>query len=184
MSYIVRTIGTKESQDKLSETQDKLLADIRKIVGGRKFIFSDAYCNKVHPKIGVGERPYSVITKKYLYVSCFVQYTNNEDNTEYGPVIKKYPIYYNRLSGRFVEKIELEDLFISDLKKILDEIKFYLWWEANVQYPKVKAEYERLYAMHLKYHKMKKDLGYTPQNDDDFQMSIRKMLETLDKKDL
>ena len=72
MSCIVTTIGTKESQKKLSETQDKLLADIRKIVGGRKFIFSDAYCNKVHPKICVGERPNSVITKKYLYVSCFV----------------------------------------------------------------------------------------------------------------
>ena len=181
MSYIVRTIGTKESQDKLSETQNKLLADIRKIVGGRKFIFSDAYCNKVHPKIGVGERPYSVITKKYLYVSCFVQYTNNEDNTEYGPVIKKYPIYYNRLSGRFVEKIELEDLFISDLKKILDEIKFYLWWEANVQYPKVKAEYDRLHELHFKYHKMKIDLGYDPEKDDDELMSMKKMAIVMQK---
>lgn len=181
MSYIVRTIGTKESQDKLSETQNKLLADIRKIVGGRKFIFSDAYCNKVHPKIGVGERPYSVITKKYLYVSCFVQYTNNEDETEYGPVIKKFPICYNRLTGKFVEKIELEDLFISDLKKILDEIKFYLWWEANVQYPKAKAEYERLHELHFKYQKMKIDLKYDPQVDDDELMSMKKMAIVMQK---
>ena len=163
------------------EIKEKLLADIRKIVGGRKFIFSDAYCNKVHPNIGVGERPYSVITKKYLYVSCFVTYQWNEDETEVGAVIKKFPICYNRLTGKFVEKIELEDLFISDLKKILDEIKFYLWWEANVQYPKAKAEYERLHELHFKYNKMKIDLKYDPNNDDDETMSMRKMAIVLQK---
>ena len=180
MSYITDIKG-EEVRNGLIEKQNKLLADIRKIVGGRKFIFSDAYCNKVHPNIGVGEMPYSIITKKYLYVSCFVIYTNNKDNTEYGSVIKKFPICYQRGTGRFVDKIELEDLFISDLQKILDEIKFYLWWEANVQYPKVKAEYERLHELHFKYHKMKIDLGYDPEKDDDELMSMKKMAFALQK---
>lgn len=183
MSYITDIKG-EEVRNSLIEKQNKLLADIRKIVGGKKFTFSDAYIKKVHPRIGEGERDYGTITKKYIYVSCFLQRNNNEDCTEWGAIIKKFPICYNRATGSFVEKVELEDLFISDLEKILDEIKFYLWWEANVQYPKVKAEYERLHELHFKYHKMKIDLGYTPQNDDDFQMSIKKMLATLDKKDL
>jgi hypothetical protein len=183
MSYITGIKG-EEVRNSLIAKQDKLLADIRKIVGGKKFTFSEAYIKKAHPKIGVGEMSYGTITKKYIYVSCFLQHNNNEDCTEYGAIIKKYPICYNRATGSFVEKVELEDLFISDLEKILNEIKFYLWWESCVNLPKVRAEYERLMECEKKYLKMKKDLGYTPQNDDDFQMSIKKMLATLDKKDL
>ena len=183
MSYITEVKGEKVRSELIAK-QDKLLADIRKIVGGKKFTFSNAYIKKVHPRIGEGERDYGTITKKYIYVSCFLQHNNNEDCTEWGAIIKKFPICYNRASGSFVEKVELEDLFISDLEKILDEIKFYLWWESCVNLPKARAEYERLTECEAKYNKMKKDLGYTPQNDDKFQMSIKKMLETLDKKDL
>ena len=96
-----------------------------------------------------------------------------DDNTSCTIVFKLHHLSH--------EKIELEDLFISDLKKILDEIKFYLWWEANVQYPKVKAEYEQLYAMHLKYQKMKIDLKYDPQVDDDELMSMKKMAIVMQK---
>jgi hypothetical protein len=180
MSYITEVKGEKVRSELIAK-QDKLLADIRKIVGGKKFTFSNAYIKKVHPRIGEGERDYGTITKKYIYVSCFLQHNNNEDCTEWGAIIKKFPICYNRASGSFVEKVKLEDLFISDLEKILDEIKFYLWWESCVNLPKVTAEYQRLMECQTKYFKMKKDLGYTPQNDDDFQMSIKKMLETLDK---
>ena len=183
MSYITEVKGEKVRSELIAK-QDKLLADIRKIVGGKKFTFSDAYIKKVHPRIGEGERDYGTITKKYIYVSCFLQHNNNEDCTEWGAIIKKFPICYNRATGSFVEKVELEDLFISDLEKILDEIKFYLWWESCVNLPKARAEYERLTECEAKYNKMKKDLGYTPQNDDEFQMSIKKMLETLDKKNL
>jgi hypothetical protein len=183
MSYITGVKGEKVRSELIAK-QDKLLADIRKIVGGKKFTFSNAYIKKVHPRIGEGERDYGTITKKYIYVSCFLQHNNNEDCTEWGAIIKKFPICYNRASGSFVEKVKLEDLFILDLEKILDEIKFYLWWESCVNLPKARAEYERLTECEAKYNKMKKDLGYTPQNDDEFQMSIKKMLETLDKKDL
>ena len=173
MSYITEVKGEKVRNELIAK-QDKLLADIRKIVGGKKFTFSDVYCNKVHPNIGIGERPYSTITKKYIYVSCFLQHNNNEDCTEWGAIIKKFPICYKRTSGSFVEKVELGDLFISDLEKILDEIKFYLWWESCVNLPKVRAEYERLIECEAKFNKMKKDLGYTPQNDDDFSKIYQK----------
>ena len=46
MSYIVTTIGTIVRQKELERKQEKLLADIRKIVGHKKFYFSDAYLKK------------------------------------------------------------------------------------------------------------------------------------------
>lgn len=164
MSYIT-DIGTSEQQMKLRKKQDKLLADICKIVGNKKFTFSDAYINKVHPKVGVGEMSYSTITRKYVYVSCFLQHNNNEDCTEWGALIKKYPICYNRCSGKFVNKVPLTDLFTSDLEKILEEIKFYLWWESCENLPKVRVEYNRLIEIADKYNKMVEDLGYEPQTN-------------------
>lgn len=140
MSYITEVKGEKVRSELIAK-QDKLLADIRKIVGGKKFIYSDIYLKNKYPTIGVGERNYSVITKKYVYVSCFVLYSNNEDNTEYGAIIKKFPLC-KRFDGKIVDKIALEDLFISDLQKIYDDLKFYLWWEKNVHLPKIKKEYE------------------------------------------
>ena len=125
MSYI-RDINENEQQMKLRKKQDKLLADICKIVGSKKFTFSDAYINKVHPRVGVGEMSYSTITRKYVYVSGFLQYNNNEDCTEWGALIKKYPVYYtNKCGGKFVNKVPLTDLFTSDLEKILEDIKSY-----------------------------------------------------------
>ena len=159
MSYIVTTIGTIVRQKELERKQEKLLADIRKIVGNRKFYFSDAYLNKHYPKIGIGDRPIKGITKKYLYVNCFLQYSNNEGNTEYGAIIKRFPIHYQRGSGSFVDKVELEDLFIADLDKILRELKFYLWWEANVRMPKIEAEHNEVLECAKKYNKMLSDVG-------------------------
>ena len=153
MSYITQ-VGTIVKQEVLQTKNDQLIADIRKIVGGKKFTFSDAYLKKHQPKIGIGERPINGITKKYVYVSCFLQHSNNEDNTEYGAIIKKFPICYQRGCGSFVEKVELEDLFIVDLDKILRELKFYLWWEANVRMPNVRAEYEKLQELYSKYAKL------------------------------
>lgn len=150
MSYITEVKG-EEHRLALIEKQDKLLAEIRKIVGNKKFTFSDAYIRKSNPTIGVGERPYSTITRKYVYVSCFLQHNNNEDCTEWGAVIKKFPITYIKGCGEFVNKVELEDLFSSDLEKILNELKFYLWWEVSDNLPKVRAEYERLLEIEKKY---------------------------------
>lgn len=158
MSYIT-LIGKEEEQKNLQEKNDKLLADIRKIVGSKRFDFSPAYLEKYRPKIGVGDRPINGITKKYVYVSCFLQHSNNENNTEYGAIIKRFPIAYQRGCGSFVNKVELTDLFIADLEKILRELKFYLWWETEVRLPKVRAQYNELLEYEKKYNKMLSDVG-------------------------
>lgn len=182
MSYITQ-MGTIVKQEVLKAKQEKLLADIRKIVGGKRFNFSDAYLKNFHPKIGVGERPINGITKKYVYVSCFLQHSNNEDNTEYGAIIKRFPVCYQRGCGSFVDKVELEDLFISDLEKILRELKFYLWWEACVRLPKVKAQYDEVLEYEKKYNKMKADLHYMPEIDDvrDVELQHLKLHAAFDK---
>ncbi len=181
MSYIVTTIGTIVQQKELEAKQEKLLSEIRKIVGGKKVTFSDRYLKKYRPNIGVGDRPIDGITKKYVYVSCFLQKGVNEDNTEYGAIIRRFPICYQRDSGSFADKVELEELFISDLERILRELKFYLWWEACIRLPKVKAQYDEVLEYEKKYNKMKNDLGYDPKNDDDVTITNMKMAACVDE---
>ena len=122
----------------LKEKQQKLLAKLRKIVG-RGFEFSEAYlkkCNYECNRIGKGERQYSKITKKYVYVSCRAIYTTNEENTEYGAEILKYSVCTTQGN---TDKIALEDLFVKDLEKIIEDIKFALWWETQ-RMKKIEAE--------------------------------------------
>jgi len=125
----------------LERKRQKLLGDIRRIVG-RGFEFSDAYVKQIngYPRCGDG-RPFTKVTNKYLYCPCRVVYGNNEEKTEYGASILKYSLY-RRHDGKNVEKIELEDLFVSDLKKVYDEIVFCLWWETYVRYPNLKKQME------------------------------------------
>lgn len=120
--------------------QQKLLAELRKIVG-RGFEFSDAYikqldwdCNRI------GEQPvrYGKITNKYVYIGCRAIYTTNTDFTEYGAVIRKYPLC-KVPANQIVKKIALEDLFVCDLEKIVNDIKVALSWE-NERMNKLKLE--------------------------------------------
>ena len=114
----------------LKEKQEKLLADLRKIVG-RSFEFSQAYlkkCDWEANRIGKGERRFGKVTKKYVYVPCRCVYTTNEEGTEYGAEILKYSVCTTHGN---TDKIALEDLFVRDLEKILTDIKFALWWETE-----------------------------------------------------
>jgi hypothetical protein len=122
----------------LKEKQQKLLAELRKIVG-RGFECSEAYlkqCNWECNRIGKGGRLFGKITKKYVYVSCRAIYTTNEENTEYGAEILKYSVCTTQGN---TNKIELEDLFVCDLEKILKDVKFALWWETE-RMKKIEAE--------------------------------------------
>ncbi len=148
--------------EKLKVKRNDLLAAIRHIVGSKKFSFSDAFLKRYKPSIGVGRMVINAVTKKYVYVSCFVQYGYNEDNTEYAAYIKKLPICYRRGSGSFVNKVELEDLFVSDLEKLLGELKYYIWWEAEINFPTICAEYDRAKPFVKRYADMVKALGYDP----------------------
>lgn len=122
----------------LKEKQQKLLAELRKIVG-RGFECSEAYlkqCNWECNRIGKGGRRFGKITKKYVYVSCRAIYTTNEENTEYGAEILKYSVCTTQGN---TDKIALEDLFVCDLEKILKDVKFALWWETE-RMKKIEAE--------------------------------------------
>lgn len=158
MSKITEAKGV-EWKTAHAKEQEEVIAKIRKIVGSKKFTFSDAYVGKCGKSITVGKdgRTYSGVTKRYVYTNCFLQYGYNDEKTEYGAIIKRYPICYKTGSGSFVEKVELEDLFIEDLKKILEDIKFSLWWEATIHAPEVKKKYEEVMAYVDKYEKLKNE---------------------------
>ena len=126
----------------LKEKQQNLLAELRKIVG-RGFECSEAYmkqCKWEANRIGEQDIRYGKVTKKYVYIGCRAIYTTNEENTEYGAVIREYPIC-KVPSYQIVNKIALEDLFVKDLEKIVTDIKFALWWE-NERLKKIKTEME------------------------------------------
>lgn len=142
----------------------EIVEAIRGIVGGKKFEFSDSFLKKHKPTIGRQDRPYYAVTKKYVYCPCFAVYQYSEEAEEYGTDIRKYPIVYNRLDGKCVDKIELEDLFTSDLKKILEDIKFSLWWETCVHKLEIQKELEKCETYSKPYEKMKKILGVSEKN--------------------
>lgn len=123
----------------LKEKQEKLLAELRKLVG-RGFVFSEAYLKQCHYNcncIGEGERQFGKVTKKYVYVPCRAIYTTNDDGTEYGARIRKYSVCTTQGN---TDKIALEDLFVCDLEKIVNDIKFALWWEKDVRMKKLEEE--------------------------------------------
>ena len=78
---------------------------------------------------------------KYVYIGCRAIFTTNEENTAYGAVIRKYPIC-KVPSFQIVNRIALEDLFVKDLEKIVNDIKFALWWEKDVRMKQLQAEME------------------------------------------
>jgi len=47
----------------------------------------------------------------------------------------------------------LEDLFVKDLEKVLNDIKVFIWWESDVHFPQIKKEYEETLALKEKYEK-------------------------------
>jgi len=112
----------------LKEKQQKLLAELRKIVG-RGFECSEAYlkqCKWECNRIGEQEMRFGKVTKKYVYIGCRAIYDTNAEGTEYGARIRKYSVCTTQGN---TDKIALEDLFVCDLEKILNDIKFALLWE-------------------------------------------------------
>ena len=134
----------------------EILNKIKDLVGGKTFRFSDSYISqrKGHPTLGQF-RPYTAVTRKYVYVSAFVKYVWNEELEEYGMEIKKFPICYRKSDGALVDKVALNDLYTSDLEKILEDIKFNLWWEIKVRLPKLQAEMKEIEALEKMWNKLK-----------------------------
>ena len=141
----------------LKNKQTQLLAELRSIVGNKKLEFSKAYIQSrkgEYHRLGNGyNMPYYGITRQSVMCPCRVVYKSSEDGKEYGVYIMKYSLYRD-FEGQIVKKIPLEDLFVKDLKQIVDEIKFFLWWEAESHFPSVEALYKETLAYKEKYEKL------------------------------
>ena len=124
--------------------KQELLDNIRRIIGNKKFTFSEAYIKQCGnaPTIGDDGRKYYAITKKYLFIDCWGIYRYSEVKKEWGWYFVRFPICYKVGSGERIKKVELEDMFTKDLQKLYDDIVFYLWWETSVNLPKLKKAYE------------------------------------------
>ena len=155
----------RDNASELYAKQQSLLAELRSIVGNKKLEFSDAYIkarkNQHHTLGGINEIPYYGVTRKSVMCPCRVVYSNDPLNKEYGAYIKKYSLYkyYKYFDGQNVNKIALEDLFVHDLEQIVNDIKFFLFWEANVHFPQIKKEYDECIAFKEKYSKFEKKYG-------------------------
>lgn len=146
-----------DNNSELYAKQQSLLAELRKIVGNKKLMFSKSYIDSrkgEYDTIGNEGRHYFGITRKSVLCPCRVVYSNDPFNKEYGAYIKKYSLY-RYFDGQNVDKIALEDLFVKDLEKIVKDIKFFLFWEANVHLPTIKLEYDKCLELKSKYDKIK-----------------------------
>jgi hypothetical protein len=123
--------------------REEILKQLHDIIGGKKFTFSEAFIKGHVLEIGQG-RPYSVVTKKYLYVSCFAVYKWDEEQQEYGTSIQKFPIFYNRMTGKYVDKVALNDMFTKDLQEVLDMVELALWWEKNIRLPEIQKQLDEV----------------------------------------
>jgi hypothetical protein len=148
----------RDNTSELYAKQQRLLAELRSIVGNKKFEFSDAYIKarkgEYHRLGSVGnDMIYYGVTRQSVMCPCRVVYSNDPLNKEYGAYIKKYSLY-KYFDGQNVKKIALEDLFVKDLEKVVEDIKFFLYWEANVHFPQIKKEYDECIVLKEKYGKI------------------------------
>jgi hypothetical protein len=153
----------RDNQSELYAKQQSLLAELRSIVGNKKLEFSNAYIKarkgEYHRLGSVGnDMIYYGVTRQSVMCPCRVVYSNDSTNQEYGAYIKKYSLY-KYFDGQNVKKIALEDLFVKDLEQVVNDIKFFLYWEANVHFPQIKKEYDECIAFKEKYSKFEKKYG-------------------------
>lgn len=146
-----------DNNSELYAKQQSLLAELRSIVGNKKLEFSEAYIKarrgEYHRLGSAGnDMAYFGVTRKSVLCPCRVVYSNDPFVKEYGAYIKKYSLY-RYFDGQNVKKIALEDLFVKDLEQIVNDIKYFLWWESDVHFPQIKKEYEETLALKEKYEK-------------------------------
>lgn len=139
------------------EEREEILAKIREIIGNKKFTFSDAYINQCNgtPVIGDDSRRYNAITRKYLFIECWGVYSFSSEEGNNGWKFKRYPVCYRNDEGKAINKVPLDEVFTSDLKKIYGDILFFLWWESCVNMPKIKKALEDSQKFVNMYEKLK-----------------------------
>ena len=145
----------RDNNSDLYREQQELLAELRSIVGNKRLEFSESYIKADgHPRLGRcgNDMIYYGVTRQSVLCSCRVVYSNDPLGKEYGAYIKKYSLF-KYFDGQNVKKIPLEDLFVEDLKQVVSDIKFFLWWEAESHFPSVEKLYKETLALKEKYEK-------------------------------
>jgi len=148
----------RDNTSELYSKQQSLLKELRSIVGNKKLEFSNAYIKARKGEYyclgsGCSDMPYYGVTRQSVMCPCRIIIGHNEDNSEIGAFVRRYSLY-KYYEGTNVKKIALEDLFVKDLEKVLNDIKVFLWWESKVHFPQIKKEYEETLALKEKYDKL------------------------------
>lgn len=110
--------------------RNELLKAVKSLIPANKTLqYVSKFVNEFDPKIGVGERPYSLITRKYIYVNCWVEV--GMENGKAVSIIKKFPVCYPKGSGQVVKRVPLDELSYNDLDTLLQHLSFYHYWMSS-----------------------------------------------------
>ena len=107
-----------------------LLLNVKALIPANKTLqYVEKFVKTFDPRIGVGQRLYSAITRKYLYVPCWAEVGMENGNPI--TIIKKYPVCYPKGSGQIVKRVRLDELSYHDLNTLLQHLSFYHYWMSS-----------------------------------------------------
>jgi hypothetical protein len=127
----------------MEKTREEMLTIIRKVIGNKRFIFSDAYVKKAgYPKVG-NSCEVCAITRQNIFFTAkvLINYYYDEETDNYPANIDKLPIF-RRFDGFTRSNLKLDDLSLADLTSLFNDLKYYLWWENDVRLPEIKKEFK------------------------------------------
>ena len=127
----------------MEKTREEMLTIIRKVIGNKRFIFSDAYVKKAgYPKVGNGCEVCAITRQNIFFTAkVLINYYYDEEIDNYPAKIDKQPIC-NCFDGFIRSNLKLDDLSLEDLTSLYNGLTYYLWWENNVRLPEIKKEFK------------------------------------------
>lgn len=139
----------------MAKTREEMLAIIRKVIGNKRFIFSDTYAKKAgYPKVG-NDREICAITQQNVFFTSkvLIRYYYDEEIEYYSAKIDKLPLC-RRFDGFIRSNLKLDDLSTNDLTSLYNGFTYYLYWENGVRMPELKKQYTECEAKANMYKKL------------------------------
>lgn len=126
----------------MEKTREEMLSIIRKVIGNKRFMFSDDYTKKAgYPEVGDGSEICAITKQNVFFTSkVLIRYYYDEETDSYPAMIEKLPIC-RRFDGFVRSNLKLEDLSLKDLTSLYNELAYYLWWENDVRMPEVRKQF-------------------------------------------
>ena len=141
----------------MEKTREEMLAIIRKVIGNKRFIFSDAYAKKAgYPKVG-NDREICAITQQNVFFTSkvLIRYYYDEETDNYPAKIDKLPICRS-FDGFIRSNLKLDDLSLGDLRSLYNGLTYYLWWENDVRLPEIRKQFTECEEKAKMYAKLEK----------------------------